>query len=335
MRLLRVPLVVKIIGANAAVVAVVLGASALWGDPLGTAHEALWWGIAILLGLTVTVGLVLVALRPLRALESTARRIWAGNLEARVPESPLADRDMARIGEALNMVLDGLISDRARMRELASTVISAGDEERARIELTLHDSTAQSLAAISWELSVLAREANDRVLESRVMHLKQVTDDALTDVQRLANSVYPRVLDDLGLAAALTQLSRQAGQLGGLDVSCMVDPDAATPLSPSQVTALYRVAKEGVANALRHATSKRVGVILRTADGTTTLEVRDDGKGFDVPAVEHQRHCAGLFTMRERISLVGGRMEIESTPGVGTRVLAHVPHSLNERGGHT
>src|SRR5690606_1314734 len=89
--------------------------------------------VALVMSLVVNLLLVHVALRPIRDLEATAHRVWGGDLQARVPPSMVADRDMERVGRTVNLLLDALTSDRARMRRLASLVITAQDEERSRI----------------------------------------------------------------------------------------------------------------------------------------------------------------------------------------------------------
>ena len=324
--ILRATLVAKIVGANAIVVAAIVSIAVATGWRPAGLGEVVSWGAAVVFGMLVTVTLVIIALRPLHALESTARRVWAGDLEARVPDSPVADRDTARIGETLNMVLDGLISDRSRMRALASAVISAGDEERARIEMTLHDSTAQSLAAISWELGALSRDAHDVSIKPRINRVKELTEQVLEDVRLLAHTVHPRVLDDLGLSAALAQLARQARELSGLEVILKADHDASDGLAPTEVAALYRVAKEAVSNAMRHANPSTISLRLQRVGDVTVLEVSDDGSGFNVLATEARRRGTGLFTMRERVSLVGGHLDIDTALPNGTRVRAYVPN---------
>ena len=330
--ILRAPLVAKIVGANALVVAAIVSIAVATGWRPAGLGEVASWGAAVFFGLFVTATLVIIALRPLRALESTARRVWSGDLEARVPDSPMTDRDTARIGETLNMVLDGLISDRARMRALASAVISAGDEERARIEMTLHDSTAQSLAAISWELGALSRDANEASIKPRINRVKELTEQVLEDVRLLAHTVHPRVLDDLGLSAALAQLARQARELGGLDVMVKAESEASNGLAPAETAALYRVAQEALSNSMRHARPTTVFILLRKEGNATMLEVSDDGSGFDLLATEKRRHGTGLFTMQERVSLVGGTLDIDSAPSNGTRVRAHVPNPSQSSG---
>ena len=328
-RALRVPLLGKLAGANLVIVAAALLAVVAERRSLlpGTAVSIL--GLALGLSLVVNLVLVYVALRPLSDLEATAARVSAGDLEARVPASTLADRDMARVGTTLNTLLDHLTEDRERVRRLAAQVISAQDEERARVARELHDSTAQMLAAVMLQLGVAARESPSPVLDERIATLREMVSEALEEVRSLSHTIHPRVLDDLGLAAALEWLARQTREQDSLDVEVFSDEGPAIPKLPASV--LYRIAQESLRNAVRHAQARRVELWLRRAPGTATLEVVDDGRGFDVKQAEERRPGMGLFSMRERVGLVNGTLALVSAPGRGTRVVATVPLTESER----
>ena len=323
-RVLRVPLLAKLAGANLVIVV-----SALVGvaaerrlDMPGSVVSIL--GVALVASLIVNFALVFVALRPLNDLELTATRLSGGDMTARVPASALADRDMMRVGSTLNTLLDRLTDDRARERQLAAQVISAQDEERARVARELHDSTAQILTAVMLQLGAAARESTTPALDARIATLRELAAEALEEVRSLSHTMHPRVLDDLGLAAALEWLARQARAQGTMDVqvtACEFNP----PIPPSVAAALYRVAQEALRNAARHADAHRVAVRLRRDGTVAVLEVEDDGVGFDVALAEERRPGMGLFSMRERVGLVNGRLTVRSIPRRGTRVVATVP----------
>jgi signal transduction histidine kinase len=323
-RVLRVPLLGKLAGANLLIVV-----SALVGvaaerrlDMPGSVVSIL--GIALGLSLAVNFALVYVALRPLTDLETAAGRVSAGDLEARVEPSILADRDMARVGTTLNTLLDRLTEDRARARRLAAQVISAQDEERARVARELHDSTAQILTAVMLQLRAAADESRSPELDARIATLRELAAEALEEVRCLSHTMHPRVLDDLGLAAALEWLARQTRAEEPFDVHVAAE-DGELGIPEHLASVLYRVAQEALRNAARHAEAHRVEVTLRRADGAATLEVVDDGRGFDLRRAEERRPGMGLFSMRERVGLVNGRLVVSSAPGRGTRVVATVP----------
>ncbi|MES2176645.1 MAG: sensor histidine kinase [Gemmatimonadota bacterium] len=322
--ILRVPLLAKLAGANLIIVA-----SALFGVMIerrlsSTASAVSILGIALGVSLVVNLVLVYVALQPLNDLEATATRLSTGDMSARVPASVLADRDMARVGTTLNALLDRLTEDRARERQLAALVISAQDEERARVARELHDSTAQILTAVMLQLGAAARESTSPPLDARIATLRELTAEALEEVRSMSHTMHPRVLDDLGLAAALEWLARKTGAQEPLDVhvaAVELDP----PLSPPLAAALYRVAQEALRNVARHADARHVNVRLRREREVVLLEVGDDGRGFDVASAEKRRPGMGLFSMRERIGLVNGHLLVKSAPGQGTTVVATVP----------
>jgi signal transduction histidine kinase len=289
----------------------------------------LWLVLLIALGLGMAVNAVLVylALRPLQDLESTARRVWQGELDARVMASPVADAGVQRVGNTLNILLDGLSADQTRLRNLANQVIQAGDRERASLARELHDSTAQTLAALLLELSVLAGDNTDPRLEDRITRVRAIVSDVLDEVRLLAHTVHPRVLDDLGLAAALQLLARESIQRSNVTVT-YTGPAKVDGLDTHSASALYRIAQEAVGNAIRHANAASVAVRLREGVSDMELEISDDGIGFAPDEVEGHRPGMGLFTMRERAALVGGRLIVKSTDGKGTRVVAVVPRAV-------
>lgn len=323
-RVLRVPLLGKLAGANLLIVLGVL-VSVVVERRLhlpGGAVSIL--GAALAVSLSVNVVLVYIALRPLSDLETTATRVSAGDLQARVPPSRLADRDMVRIGSTLNTLLDRLTEDRARVRRLAAQVISAQDEERARLARELHDSTAQILTAVMLQLGAAASESTSAPMTERIATLRELAAEALEEVRAMAHTMHPRILDDLGLVAALEWLARQTGQQESLDVRVLVDGSTSQIPAPL-ASVLYRIAQEALRNVARHAGASHVTVTLRGDRATAALEVDDDGHGFDVRRAEERRPGMGLFSMRERVALVNGHLSVASEPGRGTRVTATVP----------
>jgi signal transduction histidine kinase len=297
--LLGIPLIGKIAGANAIiVVAAVLVA---YFGHMVDAGSGLWLVLlsALGLGMAVNAVLVYVALRPLQELENTARRVWQGHLDSRVPGSLVTDAGIQRVGNTLNILLDGLSADQARLRYLANQVIQAGDRERASLARELHDSTAQTLAALLLELSVLAGQNTDPNLDERITRVR-------------------------GLGAALQLLARESVQRSNVLVT-YAGPAKVEPLDAPSASALYRIAQEAVGNAIRHARAHSVAVRLRENASVMELEVADDGIGFVPDEVERRRSGMGLFTMRERAALVGGRLSLTSANGKGTRVIAQVP----------
>jgi len=323
--LLRVPLAGKLAGANALIVVVALVIATLVRAEVGGDPRLTLIIVVALVGSAVAnLILVVVALRPLADLEITARRIWNGDFSARVPRSPLAGGDLARVAGAVNVLLDGVAADRARLRELASRVIRAGDDERSHIARELHDSTAQSMAALLLELSLVMREQHDPDSAQRLERIRRIAADVLDEVRMLAHTVHPRVLDDLGLGAALQHLSRETEGRSAIRVEVVVE-DSASEIGRAVASVLYRVAQEALNNVVKHASATTVLLRAGVQAHVARLEVSDDGVGFRVEDAERRRPGMGLFTMRERMALVDGTLEVDSAPGRGTRVIACVP----------
>jgi signal transduction histidine kinase len=178
---LRVPLVAKLVGANLLVVALLLAAWLMAGGPLNRA-------VVVILGTVIAIhlGLVLIALHPVRDLEAVASRVWRGDFGARVEGSSIADNGVLRVGSMFNILLDSLASDQAQMRALATEVIAAGDRERAALARELHDSTAQHVAALLLQLSAAARDADDPALARRLDAARDAAEGILEELRQLS-----------------------------------------------------------------------------------------------------------------------------------------------------
>ncbi len=315
---LRAPLAVKVVGANVFVVVVLLAAWLLSGGAISAVTAT---GIAVVLG--VHLGLVFVALRPIRDLEVVAARVWQGDLGARVERSSVADTEVLRVGSMFNVLLDGLASDRAEMRALAAEVIATGDRERAAVARELHDSIAQHISALQLQLFVAARDATEPLLAERLFAARESAEAILEEVRQLSHAVHPAVLDALGLEPALRKLARDASHGSGIDIDVNVDRVAGRLAAPV-AAALYRVAEEAVRNAARHASARQIQIVLFVERSSVTLEVHDDGVGFDLAAAERRREGRGLWSLRERMTLIDGSLAIKTAPEGGTTISASV-----------
>jgi two-component system, NarL family, sensor histidine kinase UhpB len=332
---LRVPLFYKILIANSLIVGVgaVIG-TAVTRHLLRTAPAEVDAAAVVVLmalgGVLVTVlvnALILrLALTPLNLLEETAARVRAGDLDARVPYSALLDRRLERLTLTFNAMLDTVETYRQRLRDVAARALHAEEEERKRIARELHDDTAQTLAALLIRMRV-ARVTEDA--EARAALLEQFrveVGEALERVRRFARGLRPPALDELGLVPALESHIRGLGESVGAAIRLEADP-VEDLLPPQAELALYRIAQEALSNAIRHADAAEIQVRVERDDDAVSLSVTDDGRGFRPEAVLAGAGGAGLglFGMQERAAYVGGRVEIRSRPGAGTRVVITVP----------
>lgn len=220
--------------------------------------------------------------------------------------------------------------ERARaQREMLGSVIDAQEAERARVARDLHDQIGQSLTSVLLGLRLvdgtLATDTPD--LDDARAHTAEVRTlvaQALDEVRRLAFDLRPTVLDDVGLVAALRRLASGHTERCGVPVELtLVGVDDDTRLPSEIETVVYRVVQEALTNVARHAAASRANVELSVEDRRVRATVADDGVGFTID--DDLLGSLGLAGMRERASLVDGRLEIVSGPGEGTTVMLEVP----------
>lgn len=249
---------------------------------------------------------------------------------------------LREIEEENQRLFERLASSEVRFRSLARAVWRVQEEERRRLARDLHDGLGQTLTALKIRLDTLAAGTTaggdgtgDAAADLRAA--AEVAAHALTEIRQLAHQLRPRVLDDLGLTAALAWLARTFGEWTGvemvLDLQGLPDgPDA--PRLPRELeTLVFRTAQEAVNNAVKHANVKRVDVSVLADRSRLRLVVADQGVGFDLADLYARQSSEepvkpegfGLGGMRDRAELFGGRLELWSEPGEGTVVTVELP----------
>jgi signal transduction histidine kinase len=317
---------IKLAGANALIVVTAWLAAFLHERARGSDWRLLFLLAGVLaVGLAVNLTLLAIALRPIRELERTATRVWSGDLGARVPRSPLSDADLEHLATALNVLLDGLARDRNRVRELTAEIIRLGDRERALIARELHESLAQSLAGLGYHLGAVEQEAPNP--GPSLMAAREIVSRLTTSVRNLAHKVYPQVLDDLGLVAGLRHLARNLATATTTIEVDVVDTsnEDLQQLSRDTAAVLYRVAEEGLRNAVRHAAARHITILLRATRNAASMAVQDDGVGFDKAGAVLANRGIGLFVLEERVALANGEFAVQSAPGKGTTIRVRIP----------
>jgi len=187
---LGAPLWLKLVGANALIV--VVAAVALTRTAYHDTEFRVLAGFflaALIASTAVNIVLVIIALRPLRALEHAAAEVWRGNTSARVPYSLLADRDMARVGHTINLLVDALVQESTRSRELTALVISQAESEQARIAYELHESVAQRLAAQVMQISAIGRGTSEPRTRMQLEELREVAAETLEQLRLLVRTL--------------------------------------------------------------------------------------------------------------------------------------------------
>jgi signal transduction histidine kinase len=321
--LLRVSLEVKLVGANLIIVGlavlVLFAPARLLPGPLTDIYVVI---AALIVGAMANLALVRVALRPIKELERVSKLVAEGRLAERVPASIVADRELIHLSTTINEMLDSLAAGRERMRKLGAEVVYAEERERAQVARELHDSVGQTLAAAAFQIAAVAHEIGNHSASARLAGVRELLRTALEEIRNVSRSLHPRVATDLGLPTALEALGDATQQRSLIDVQVTVDIDGVTIPSALAAT-MYRVAQEALRNVERHADAGRATVSLRARPGYVELEVKDDGRGFEGPR-EKKRTESGLATIRERLSLAGGELHIDTTGDRGTRVIAWV-----------
>jgi PAS domain S-box-containing protein len=219
------------------------------------------------------------------------------------------------------------ITDRKRtdeqMRDLSRRLIGAHEEERAMLARELHDDVSQRLAALAIDVGRAEAAAPDTPQEQAMRRIREGLVRLSEDIHALAYQLHPSVLDELGLVEALRAECERRRRQGALDLSLEIGPlpDA---IGRDPALCLFRVAQEALNNVVRHSGVGGAAVSLRQRDGGLLLVVRDEGAGFDSQKPGNGRHL-GLASMRERVALANGTLEIESAPARGTSIIAWLP----------
>jgi two-component system sensor histidine kinase UhpB len=272
-------------------------------------------GFIVLLGLNIV--LLRRVLSPLFRLTEAMSSVDPDRPGRRLSVVERRSAEGQALAGAFNAMLDRLESAR---REAARTALAAQEAERLRVARELHDEIGQTLTAVTLQAE-RAAEGDPELASEALRQVAEAVRDSLDEVRRIARELRPEALDDLGLVNALIALCTRVGSQEGPSVSRELQ-GSLPPLSPDVELVVYRIAQEGLTNALRHSGAGSVTLSLKADMKTVTLRVADDGKGM--PA-QLPRGTAGIAGMRERALLVGGRLSIESRPRQGTEVRFTVP----------
>jgi PAS domain S-box-containing protein len=207
---------------------------------------------------------------------------------------------------------------------LSRRLIQAHEDERALLARELHDDMTQRLAVLAIDVGQAELTATDGAHAEKLRAVREGLVRLSEDVHSLAYQLHPSVLEELGLAEALRTACERFGRRGDVALSVDLDP-LASGSGRDAALCLFRVAQEALNNVMLHAGARTASLTLRkTEGGGLRLAVRDDGRGFD-PAKPGLRRSLGLASMRERVLLANGTLNIESVPGQGTSIVAWVP----------
>jgi len=272
-------------------------------------------------------------------IESLSRRtveLAASNRELilEIEQRKLAEQALKESELHYAQLLDKSDLMQAQFQQLTRKILSAQEDERKRISRELHDVIAQTLTSINIRLATLKKDAtlNTRNLDRNIAFTQRLVKKSVEIVHRFARELRPAVLDDLGLISALhaymENYTRETGVRTRLTAFTGLDQ-----LDQSQRTVLYRVAQEALTNVARHAKASRVDVRIHKMEDCIRMELKDDGKSFNVENamnLKGGKHL-GLIGMRERLEMIGGRFSVRSAPGEGSTIVAEIPLRTHPR----
>lgn len=277
------------------------------------------------------IWMIFRVIRPLRRLAKQAECMMDGKLPTFDPPWD-GIREIERLQSALKLMVQQIQAAQVREVHYRNALTESQEQERKRIARELHDDTIQSLIVVSHsiERAMGACGGGDGV--AHLGRAREQLIQTIDDLRHLIGDLRPTMLDDLGLVAAVESLAEDYPM-----VEVVTNGDLPA-LDHDRELVLYRVAQEGIRNASRHARADHVSTTLSTCGSAVQLEICDDGDGFTVPKHLHelaaQQHY-GLLGIYERVTHLGGRMELSSSPQAGTRLCVTFPLAVPQEAAPT
>jgi PAS domain S-box-containing protein len=213
----------------------------------------------------------------------------------------------------------------AQLRALAGELTLSEQRERSRLAKILHDHLQQVLVAAKFRLAIMGKGAEE-MMKTAISEVQDLIDESIASSRSLTAELSPPILHEAGLAAGLKWLAARMADTQGLLVDLQMEEPG--PLPEDLKIMLFESARELLFNIVKHARTRSSAINLRQADGFLQLTVSDQGVGFDPAAMPRAGESGagfGLFSIRERLELFGGWLEIESAPGQGSRIFVSVP----------
>jgi signal transduction histidine kinase len=305
-----------------------------WGATVAPLRTYMWLGTgALLAGAILSVAAILWGAgrisTPVDDLVHQVEAAVDSNYRTRVRSESISE--LQRLAAAFNHMIEQIGRYRAGLRRYVAAITQSQEEERRRIARELHDDTIQSLVAISRRLELVQASLDDpRRARQQLSAVQDLLQSTVEGVRRFSRELRPALLEDLGLVPALRQLVKLlTPETVEPDMVVRGDPQG---IAPDVELALYRIAQEAINNIRRHAQAHHVRVQLDMGSELIHLRVEDDGQGFRMASSLSelaQQGSFGLMGIQERVELLGGRMDIHSEAGKGTRLEAWLPRSAD------
>lgn len=292
--------------------------------------------------------LIRVAFAPFEKFTKLMKQIAEGKFDARSKDLSKEGHFVQLFEQSFNQMLDVLENEREHSRWLSQRVISVQEEERKRISRELHDETNQILVTLNIWLEKLKmnlpvkKDQKGAVLkdcsycssylEDKVDGIKELSGKALNSLRKLAYSLHPSILDDMGLKHAIAWILREQFEKEKIksDFS-WTGIGSEERLPPDVELTLFRLAQEAFSNIAKHSRATLVQVRMKKVQDRVILEISDNGIGFEPNPARltetEQKYQMGIIGMQERVKTLSGNLEISSSPGQGCRITASIPVS--------
>jgi signal transduction histidine kinase len=259
--------------------------------------------------------------QPLQKLESKAAALAWGDFNA-IQESVGGISEVQHLQTELTEMARKVRAAQEGLHNYIGAITSAQEEERARLARELHDDTIQAVIALKQRLQLAQKLVKDPNGRQSLRELESLAEQTIENLRRLTRALRPIYLEDLGLVAALEMLARETSQANQLETDFQKHGQERR-LQRDVELALYRIAQEALRNAAHHAKANHAILCISFRDQEIQLEVSDDGVGFQMPKSPTDfapNGHFGLLGIHERADLIGARLEIESTLGMGTKL---------------
>jgi len=239
-----------------------------------------------------------------------------------------AEKKLKKSEQHYNYLLEQSRNMQEHLRHLSRQILLAQEEERKEISRELHDEIAQTLSGINVHLATLKVEAavNTEGLKKKITRTQRLVERSVNIVHRFARDLRPTLLDDLGLIPALHSYMKGFTKRTGIPIRFKAFPGV-EGLNNVKRTVLYRVVQAALTNVAQHAQASLVKVDIEKNHRSIHMEIKDNGKSFQVERVlfAKKNKRLGLLGMRERVEMVGGSFKVESVKGAGTTIGAQIP----------
>ncbi len=240
------------------------------------------------------------------------------------------DDEIKRLADSFNLMAKALVEKMRSERKYLSQIIDAQENERRRISRELHDEIGQALYAIKLNLEMIDKNLPQRtpLLQGRLVETKSLSNQTLSAMRQLSLDLRPTMLDDLGLIPTLRWYIQNFSNR--LNICSNFETMGLEEKLPPQIeTAVYRIIQEALNNIAKHAQANRVEVSLVQRDSRILASIQDDGRGFELEKILHPEapeRGFGIIGIQERVSLLGGQINIRSRPGFGTSIHIEIPY---------